>query len=205
MNNNSTSFQANFSTASGSPSTRVPRDVAITVLTLVAISILAGTYGNARVCILLRRRKDFRKVPHYLLGNLAVIGIFSALLNMPLLIVMTIVNYFNIRDMPVTEILCKIGIPSRYACMVVNALTLWLMAFDRYDCVVHPFDRRLTTRKVKKRIALTWIIALITVVLFAISIKNETSACIDFFPYQQHHNRSWDSFQNCLYSCGAIR
>lgn len=187
MNSNSTRFKANFSgTTSGFPSsTRVPRELAITVIAFVTVSILAALAGNTRVCILLRRRRDLRKVPHYLLGNLAVSGVFSSLFSMPLLIIMTIVNYFGIRDMLVVEILCKVGLLSQFAYMVVNALTLWLMAFDRLDCVLHPFNRRLTIGKAKKLIAVTWISGLITTVLFAISIGGEPSVCTEFYPYNK--------------------
>ena len=181
--NNLTSLDGNFSTTGIAPTTRVPRNLAIAVITFVAFNILAGSFGNASVCVLLRRRQDLRKVPHYLLGNLAVIGVISALFNMPLLIVMTTVNYFQIRGSSVAEIFCKVGFPSRYACMVVNALTLWIMAFDRHDCVRRPFNRRLTTRNVKKVLAVTWILALITAVYFAISIRNEPSVCIKFYTY----------------------
>ena len=149
----------------------------------LAICILAGTLGNACVYIFLRRRQDLRKVAHYLLGNLAAIGVFSALFSTPLLIVMTTVNYFQIEDSEVAEILCKVGFPSGYACIVVNALTLWLMAFDRHDCVRRPFRRRLTTRNVKKVVAGTWILAFMSAVFFAVSIRNEPSVCTKFYIY----------------------
>ncbi len=180
---NNSSFRANFSKASDASSKRVPRDVAAAVIAFVAISILAGAFGNARIFLLLCRRRHLRKVPHYLLGNLAVIGVFSSLFYMPLLIVMTIVNYFQIRDMLVAEIFCKVGFTSGYACMVVNALTLWLMAFDRDDCVVRPFNRRLTTTNVKILIGVTWIFAFTTAILIGISIRNEPSVCSAFYPY----------------------
>lgn len=96
---------------------------------------------------------------------------------------MTIVNYFQIRYMFVAEIFCKVGFTSGYACMVVNALTLWLMASDRHDCVVRPFNRRLTTRNVKILIGVTWTSGFTTAVLIGISIRNEPSVCIAFYPY----------------------
>lgn len=189
MNNNSTSFEGNASTTSSTSTTRVPEYLAITIITLVAVNILAGTFGNAFVCILLGKRQDLRKVPHYFVGNLAVVGVFSALFDMPMLIVMTVVNYFQLEDVSVAEIFCKVGFSSGYACMVVNALTLWLMAFDRHDCVLRPFSRRLTTRNVKKVIAVIWILALITAVFFAVSIRNEPSACIKFYTYNRKITR----------------
>ena len=102
-----------------------------------------------------------------------------------MLLVMTAVNYFQIQDLSVAEIFCKVGFPSGYACMVVNALTLWLMTFDRHDCVVRPFNRRITARNVKKIIAVIWILALITAVFFATSIRNEPSVCVKFYTYNR--------------------
>lgn len=175
--NNSTIFKAEFSTNS-TPSTHVPRDLAIFVITFVAINILVAAIGNAYVLILLRSRQDFRKVPHCLLGNLSLTGLMSALFSMPLLIAMTTVNYFETRvDFSVFEVLCKLGFSSGSPFRILNDLTMSLMAFDRQDCVLRPFSRRLTRSKVKKIIPVTWIFSL-TAALFAFLIRNQQSECI---------------------------
>ena len=166
--NSSTSFKTNFSTVNSTSTTPLPRGLAIFVVSFLAISVLAGTFGNARVCILLRRRRNLRKVPHYLLGSLALNGLFSTLFNIPMLIFLTVVNYFQIYDSPIVEILCKAKMPLGFALLVLNDLTLSLMAFDRQDCVFRPFNRRLKTGNVKKIIAVTWLIALITAAVFAV-------------------------------------
>lgn len=181
--NNSTNFEGNLPTTRSASSTRVPRHLAIFVIVFVAVSILAGTFGNGGVCLLHRKRRDLRKVPHYLLANLALSGILMSLLSMPLLIFMTVVNYFQIDDSLVLEFLCKVGFVSSFACNVMNAVTLWLMAFDRQECVLRPLDRHITTSNVKKIILATWALALTTLVLFSISIRNEQSVCIEFFPF----------------------
>ena len=181
--NNSTSVKANISTSNSPTTTPLPTGLPIFVGSFLAIGILAGTFGNARVCILLRRRQSLRKVPHYLLGSLALIGIFSTLFNIPLLMFMTVVNYFQIYDSPIVEILCKAKVSLGSALIVLNALTLSLMAFDRQECVLSPFHRRLTTRNVKKVIVVTWLIALITAAVFAVLTRNVPSTCFAFFPY----------------------
>lgn len=143
--NNCTNSKAEFSSNS-TPSTRVPREVAIFVITFVGINILVATISNARVLIVLRRRRDLRKLPHYLLANLALTGLLAALFNMPLLIAMTIVNYFvmNTKLPAAVEVFCKVSFPSSFAFLVLTDLTLFLMAFDRQDCVLRPFNRRIT-------------------------------------------------------------
>lgn len=180
---NSKSFKASSSAASSPTTTPLPTGLAAFVVSFLAISILAGTFGNARVCVLLRRQQNLRKVPHYLLGSLALIGLIATLFNIPLLMLMTVVNYFQIYDSPIVEILCKAKIPLGFALIVLNALTLSLMAFDRQECVFRPFNQRLITRNVKKVIAVTWLIALITAVVFAVLTRNEPSTCFAFFPY----------------------
>ena len=182
---NSTGLEGNVSVTTRTATAQVPEHLAIAVIISVTVCILAGTIANASVCVLLQRRQDLRKVPHYLFGSLAVVGIFSALFSTQMLLVMTIVNYFQIQDLSVAEIFCKVGFPSGYACIVVNALTLWLMTFDRHDCVVRPLNRRITTRNVKKIIAVIWILALVTAVYFFISIRNEPSVCITFYTYNR--------------------
>lgn len=181
---NSTYFQANSSKTSCSDcNPRVPRYLAIFVFIFVAISILAGGFGNIRVCVLLWKRQNLRRVPHYLLGSLALTGVLSALLAMPLLILMTTVSYFQLRDLPAVEIFCKVEFPFSFAFGVQNALTLSLMAFDRQECVLRPFSRRLTTMNVKKIIPVTWTITFLTAVVFAVLIRNEPCVCIAFYPY----------------------
>ena len=182
--NNSTNLHETFSSTMSAFSTQVPGHIAIFIVTFAAISSVAGSFGNAKVCRMLRRRRDFRKVPHYLLANLALTGVLSALIHMPSLMAMTTVNYFQIRDVPVSvEILCKVGFPSGFAFIVLNALTLSLMALDRQDCVRRPFNRRLTTSNVKKIIPVIWILALATAMLFVIFMRNERAVCVKFYPY----------------------
>ena len=88
------------------------RDVSISVVILLSIGIFAGAVGNARVCILLRRRHDLRKVPHYLLASLSLTGLLSSLTKLPALLAVTIVNYFPVSQVSL-EVVCKTGFSSR--------------------------------------------------------------------------------------------
>lgn len=183
MDGNYTNFQANLLTTINASSPRLPRNLAIFDVTFLSICSLAGTFGNARVCVLLRRQQDLRKVQHYLLANLALTGVLSSLLHAPFLIVLTIVNYFQIRDLSVVEIICRVGYPSGFAFIVMNSPTLWLMAFDRQDCVLHPFRRRLTKTNVKKIIPVIWMLALFTYLYIVVAMRYETTVCVKIYPY----------------------
>lgn len=183
--NNSTSFRMEFSENRAAPPARVPMGLAIFVITFVTTSILVATIGNTCMLRRLPRRQDLRKVPHYLVANLALAGLLSALFNMPLLILQTTVNYLEMSSNvpPALEVTCKVVFPLCFAFLVLNALTLSLMAFDRQDCVLRTFNRRLTRKKVKKIIPLTWLASLLTAALFAILMRDEESVCVEFYPF----------------------
>ena len=74
-------------------STSIPKSLAIVIAVLLSILILVGASGKALVCYRLRRRRDLRKVPHYLLASLSLTGLLTSLSGMPFLILTTIVNY----------------------------------------------------------------------------------------------------------------
>lgn len=59
----------------------VSRGVPIADISLLVIGFLAGTFGNGRACLLLRRRRDLRRTPHFLFANLSVIGFLSSLVS----------------------------------------------------------------------------------------------------------------------------
>ena len=115
-------------------STTIPKSLAIVVSVMLSILILVGASGNALVCYRLRRRRDLRKVPHYLLASLSFTGFLTSLSRMPFLILTTIVNYRQVGHLPVFTILCKLGFSLSVGCMsALNALTLMGMALDRHD------------------------------------------------------------------------
>ena len=128
------------------------------------------------MCVLLRKRSDLRKVPHYLFGGLAVNGICSSLLNLPSRIALTVIRLF---DIPVsTDAVCAITVPSGFACNILNAVTLSLMAIDQQDCVLRPFKRRMSRGNILKVIALSWIgtLVLTTPIIFK-TVRQQFEGC----------------------------
>lgn len=51
-------------------STAPSQDASVGIVILLIVVFLTGTVGNARVCVLLRRRHDLRKVPPFLMASL---------------------------------------------------------------------------------------------------------------------------------------
>ena len=124
-------------------------------ITMLSITSLVGLLANARVCLLIRKHSDLRKVPHYLFCNLAVNGIFNSLLNLPSRLALTVIRLW---DIPVSvDPACSVLGPSGFACDILNAVTLSLMAIDRQDCVLRPYKRRMSRNNILKVIALSWI------------------------------------------------
>ena len=160
----------------------VSRGVLIADISLLGIGFLAGTFGNGRACLVLRRRRDFRRTPHFLFANLSAIGFLSSLISIfgwLVMIVMSHVLYLNIPS-----VLCFIIVPFATACIVINAMTLSLMAIDRQDCFLRPFRRRITPDNVKTVLFITWLVTLVFTTAFAFSEAFTTdSMCRNFDPY----------------------
>ena len=168
------------------PSTSaIPRSLAMAVFVMLSILILAGASGNAYVYNLLRRRRDLRKVPHYLLGSLSLTGVLTSLFSMSSLLIATIVNYLQVGHSPVAEILCKVGFPLTIGCVSLDSLNVILMTIDRHDCVVRPFSRRLSTQNVQKILLFTWLVSFIIAAVLLVLIRKEISVCYTWFPYNQ--------------------
>ena len=137
----------------------------ITNLTLIAIVI--GFEGNEKVGCFLVQRRDLRKVPHFLLASLAVNGIISSVFSLPSRLAM--LAFVGLARIGYAKPAFYIVISSSFLCAVVNSVTLSLMAIDRQDCVLCPFNRRMTPSNVKFMIAGKWIGALfLTSILFFI-------------------------------------
>ena len=155
--------------------------IIIADITLSTIATLLGFLGNAGVCFLLRKRSELRKVPHYLFASLGVNGVFSCLLNLPSRLAMIVMVY--LLDSPVSaEAACYVLVPSGFACGILNAVTLSLMAIDRQDCVLRPFNRRMSQRNIIKVIAISWMgISVLTSVIIVHSFSHKSQAC-DIIP-----------------------
>ena len=139
----------------------------ITNLTLLLIAIVIGFAGNAKVCYFFVQRQDLRKVPHFLFASLAVNGIISSVFSLPSRLAM--LAFAGLGRIDYAKPAFYIAVTSSFLCAVVNSVTLSLMAIDRQDCVLRPFNRRMTPSNVKFIITGKWIGALfLTSLLFFI-------------------------------------
>lgn len=169
----------------------IPQSVIVTVLVLTAVFLVAGTYGNARVFLLLERRRDLRKVPHFLLANLAAIGLLSSIVVMPIFI-STAARRYIMKQQKWLELkaLCKIRLVLSFFCSAVNAITLSLMAMDRQDCIYRPLRRRLHSDNVKRVLLAVWCMSIIIFVVFAVLLSIDGSQCPQNDPFNLISNSS---------------
>ena len=158
----------------------VTPSTAIADQTLLLIAIVIGFAGNAKVCYFFVKRQDLRKVPHFLFASLAVNGIISSLFNLPFRL--ALINLIKLGRIDYAKITCNIAISSSFLCSVVNSATLSLMAIDRQDCVLRPFNRRMTPSNVKFIIAGKWIGALVLTSVLIFSVFFNQSICVKLSP-----------------------
>ena len=185
----------------------IPQGVTVTVLVLTAVFLVAGTYGNAKVFLLLERRPDLRKVPHFLLANLSAIGLLASIVVMPIAISIA-ARTFSMKQQDGMEltVLCKIRLVLSFFCSTVNAITLSLMAMDRHDCICRPLRRRLHPDNVKKVLLIVWLMATVIFVIFAILLGIDESQCRQYDPFNliSHSSTSSGFFNAYITIFGTV-
>ena len=160
----------------------VSRGVIITDISLLVIGFLAGTFGNGRACLILRTRRDLRRTPHILFAIISVVGLLSSLFSIFAWLVLIVISHVLYLKIP--SVLCFIIVPFVTACIIINAMTLLLMAIDRQDCVLRPFHRRITPQNVKTVLLISWLVTLGFTSGFAFCETFTTdSMCRNFDPY----------------------
>ena len=126
--------------------------------------------------------KTYEKVPHLLFASLAVNEIISSVFSLPSRL--ALLAFARLDRIDYAKPAFCIAVTSGFLCAVVNSVTLSLMAIDRQDCVLRPFNRRMKLSNVKFIIAGKWIAALfLTSLLFFIALfEPSTLSLKPFFP-----------------------
>ena len=169
--------------------TPIPQSGVVAILVMTVTFFVVGTFGNTVVCILVIRRRDLRKVPHFLFANLSANGLISSVFVMPFIISIAAKTYMMRKSVSV-DILCKIRLSSSFFCSAINALTLSLMAIDRQDCVYRPLRRRIHNHNIKKCLLAVWCAVIIISVFFAIIIEIDGSQCPPSDPFNLQSSSS---------------
>ena len=174
---NTTSLGNSSGSNSSKPLSPFTSSLGLAIVIVLAAEIPIGFLGNLKVCFLLYKRKELRKVPHVLLGNLSLIGLLVSSIYIPLfLVVIVTVQFFR---KPLHALFCILRYSSSLLFFGLQAFTLVAMAMDRHDCVVRPLKRRITATNVRKIVKGIWLVAgLITLVHFPLAVNDAMHSCV---------------------------
>ena len=174
---NTTSLGNSSGSNSSKPLSPFTSSLGLAIVIVLAAEIPIGFLGNLKVCFLLYKRKELRKVPHVLLGNLSLIGLLVSSIYIPLfLVVIVTVQFFR---KPLHALFCILRYSSSLLFFGLQAFTLVAMAMDRHDCVVRPLKRRITATNVRKIVKGIWLVAgLITLLHFPLAVNDAMHSCV---------------------------
>ena len=134
------------------------------VISLVTISAFAG---NILVTIAFFKNATLRTSPNYFIVNMAVSDLFSALTLWPLYATEGMLSKKQLIDEPMASVVCKLGLYSRSVSQLVSIVSLVLIVVERFIAIVHPFQvKRFTKRLRAVLLILTWIVSLLVGIPF---------------------------------------
>ncbi|PFX31332.1 Orexin receptor type 2 [Stylophora pistillata] len=119
-----------------------------------------------------------RTTRNFLLVNLAVSDLTVALLCIPFDMVLKITE----PDWPLGSAMCKILWPSMTLVTNSSAVTLAVISFDRYRAIVRPTEARFTTRQTGFIIAAIWLVSLLLVLPYVLTLKIVNNTCDEVWP-----------------------
>lgn len=127
------------------------------------IIIIVGILGNSLVIAVVKMFRSMRTTTNYLLVNVAVADI-TTLVFTAILLVLHASKSSSFSSRSLASFLCKFIYTNTIAIvtLLVTALTLTLLAFERYHAMVKPLvvSLRLTADKIAYVIAGIWLVAL---------------------------------------------
>ncbi|EDO35635.1 predicted protein, partial [Nematostella vectensis] len=146
----------------------------VLVVLMVAIAVLSFI-GNSIVLLVFCLYKQLRLVRHYFVVNLAVVDNILVTISIPLF-----VTYLSgSRYLP----LCRSQIALDIICGTASLMTLAAIALERFVAVENPllYMTKVTPRRVKTALVLTWVYALIvSFIPFHSLVFRPNNACLYF-------------------------
>ena len=156
---------ASFDTFVGRPTCfQIITSTLTAVISLVTISAFVG---NILVTIAFFKNATLRTSPNYFIVNMAVSDLFSALTLWPLYATEGMLSKKQLIDEPMASVVCKLGLYSRSVSQLVSIVSLVLIVVERFIAIVHPFQvKRFTKRLRAVLLILTWIVSLLVGIPF---------------------------------------
>lgn len=148
---------------------------------MIAINFL----GNSLVIVVVMRYRRMQTPMNYLLAHLALADLLFAVFFIPRRLLIT---EFQHPSGWVGDFLCRTFTHANlsWVASVAAVITLLIIAWERYHAIIHPHKSlgRLTKRRLRKLIIMTWILSFIFLLpeTYVISYSDEKKACAFFFP-----------------------
>ena len=134
------------------------------VISLVSISAFVG---NILVTVAFFKNATLRTSPNYFIINMAVSDLFTALTIWPLYATEGMLSRKQLIDEPMATVVCKLGLYSRSVSQLVSIMSLVVIVVERFIAVVHPFQVKKFTKRLRAvLLILTWIISLLVAIPF---------------------------------------
>ncbi|KAL9984968.1 hypothetical protein ACROYT_G007316 [Oculina patagonica] len=160
MNNSSESV--NMTQASPQVCSSDTEPVAISwIKTVVYLFLLSlALFGNALVIWVVYKYKRMHTAPNFLIVNIAVGDLFTAILTMiPTAVSMLCGGPSWVNDGPFGQVSCKLYMFSQGSSMACSIFSLTVLAFERFFVVVFPLWNVVTIRGTLWSIAVSWVAA----------------------------------------------
>ncbi|XP_067101241.1 neuropeptide FF receptor 1-like [Osmerus mordax] len=121
--------------------------------------------GNTLVCIIVLKNKRMRTVTNIFILNLAIIDLLVGIFCLPITLVDNLITGW-----PFDEVICKMSGLIKGASVSASVFTLVTIAVDRFRCIIHPFQKKLTLRQAIVIIVFIWALAVIIMCPSAITL-----------------------------------
>lgn len=149
---------------------------------LFSFLICTGLFGNSFIMATLARWREMRTPCNLFIANICAADLAVCIFAAPL----RIVEIF--RGWIFGDVLCYVLTPIQDVLMVVSVVTQTVIALERHRAIVAPFKPKMTQKRVKIAMAVTWLGCYLTAGLpMMIFLENKLSSsgyyiCLPDFP-----------------------
>nr|XP_027194317.1 neuropeptide Y receptor type 1-like [Dermatophagoides pteronyssinus] len=112
----------------------------ILIITFYLTIVIISLFGNLIVCYVVFKRKHMRISTNLLMTNLALSDLIMTVINIPFNLARILLN-----DWPFGSLLCILVPLIQVTSVYVSTLTMTIIAIDRYQAILNPLNKRITT------------------------------------------------------------
>lgn len=139
---------------------------------------VCSTFGNITVAYIIGTTRRMRTPSNYLILNLAICDTLTPMISIPFDFGLEENGYIWCYG----GFLCKVLWPASTLTSTASALTLAVIALDRYRLIMHPFKPRLTSKVIRLAIVCVYVLASVVVIPYVIVLRLEEGQCGEGWP-----------------------